>query len=471
MPRRLLITLVVAVATVAALAFPIRARATGCPASACLDIIATAPVRPVTHFASGVTDSVAVGPAATAASLNQLAVSMYRSSPGEGANQELSWANWDLADSKGAATTLILQNLWNQSHRTGGYPTTPWSNWAAYDAWVASTVTEILTSGHKVTYWEPYSEPGWPGVYSAADFRAETVSDLLQQFQHTYLIIKALDPSAKVVGPGAGLFATSPLPPSADNKTPDVNTFLRFCAQNGIKLAAFAVHQNGFTPAQVASMVTYVRAAIAEHPGVGDPAVYVDEFSDAPWAQIPGWQVGYLSALEYSGAGLAAGSCWSTCWVGDLDNALTGNGSARTGVWYVDRTYAEMSGAMIDVVSNSSAFTGVASGNSHTRTVVALIGRDQGCAVLQWCRQDWYVPRQVPAPPRSLQVTVIVPWIGAAHVSLGDEAFQPNRAVAGPAPVAVSGLAVHPISKTSESVTFTIPAFADGTAYNVAVTG
>lgn len=470
MSRRVLIAAFVAVAAVAALTFPSRARATVCPASACLDVIGTAPVRPVTHFANGITDSVAPG-SATAASLGQLAVAMYRSSPGEGAGQQLSWANWDLAASHGAATTLILQNLWDQNHRTGDYPTTPWSNWTTYDSWVASTVAQILASGRKVTYWEPYSEPGWPGIYSPADFRAETVTDLLQQFQHTYLVIKAVDPSALVVGPSAGLFVTSPLPAGADNKTPDVNTFLDFCARNGLKLAAFAIHENGFTPAQVATMVSYVRSAIARRPTLGGPPVYVDEYSAAPWAQIPGWQVGYLAALEYSGAGLAAGSCWSTCWVGDLDGALTDNGSARTALWYVERTYAEMSGAMIDVVSNSPTFAGVASGNSHTRTVVALIGRDQGCAVLQWCEHNWYLPHQTPAPPRSLQVTVIVPWTGAAHVALSAETFQPNQAVPGPTPIAPYGLSVHPVSRTAEAVTFTIPAFADGAAYNVVVTG
>lgn len=457
---------------IAALALPpvaARAAAPSCPAGACVSLDGAKDVRSVSHVAAGLTASVEPGLNDDQADLASLDTQMYRSSPSMGV-LGYNWGGWSEARSRGAKTTLILSNLWAEQ-AAHGVPPTPWSNWAAYSSWVSATTRKILSSREPVTYWEVYNEPGWEGYYSSADFASMTPADLLQQFLVAYQAIKAVDPGAQIVGPSIGLFATSPLPANDWlTREPDINTFLNFCVQHHLHLAAVAVHQNGATPAQVSGFLGYTKRAVADRPALGHPLVYLDEYASAITQPIPGWDVGFISAIEYSGASLASRSCWSDCNTGDLDGLLLKNGSATGSTYFVRQTYAAMSGQIVSQSSTKPTVVIVGSVNTASHRMVALVGRDASCVTASWCRNGWPSGSR-PAGPMSVRVNLIVPWTSGVSVALSDEPFAPGSVVNGPSTAIPSDLSVQRHSSGSDEVSFTIPRFTDGTAYNVVVSG
>jgi hypothetical protein len=442
-----------------------------CPAGACVTLDATRPIGAVNHAGSGINHSVFVGSNDDLADLEALDTTMYRSAPPL-PNSQYDWSSWDLATAAGAQTTLVLSDLWAAQTNPNRTVITPWSNWARYTSWVRYTVQSVLASGRTVDYWDVYNEPGWRGYYSPADFAAETPADLLEQFLLTYQAIKSVDPTAAIIGPSTGDWVLSPLPPN-NNLThePDLATFLRFAAANGLQLAAVAWHDNGQTPATIYSDAMATEALIRSLPALGHPKMFLDEYGSDSTQPIPGWDVGFLAAITNAGFSSAERTCLLVnCWVPALDGLLTNNGESTTSDFYVRVTYAQMSGQMVSASSTTDTVAALGSVNSSKGQVVALIGRDVGCAVASWCESDWNGGGS-PAPPISVRVNLVVPWGSSqVKVDLSDEPFEPGVIVNGPTPASPSNLSVTPDGAGKELVSFTIASFADGAAYNLVVT-
>ena len=447
-----------------------RAATSACPAKACVAFDGTHAVRPVSYVATGLTSSVKFGLNGDRSDLAALHTHMYRSSPP--ANLlGYDWTSWQEAADSGAATTMILSDLWAIA-ASGPYPRTPWSNWPAYTSWVRSTVQSIVSSGHPVTYWEIYNEPGWYDYYAPADFQKETPADLLQQFLVTYQVIKSVDPSAAIVGPSIGQFATKPLSPN-DPKThePDINTFLQFCAQHHLKLAAVAFHDNNKTPATIYSDLLYTRNAMNRLPALGHPVLYLDEYASRRTQPIPGWDVGFIQAIEYGRANLASRSCWDTCATPELDGLLAGDGQSTTPEYLDRQVYAEMQGNIIAASATSPTVAAVGSTSVANHQAIALIGRDVGCAVESWCDSGLWPDGSRPAPPIAVRVSFVVPWTHGIAVTLTRELFLPGATPTRPATAPYQGLSVKVTSPKTALVSFTIPSMPDGSAYNLVITG
>ena len=449
-----------------------RAAAPSCPANACVVFDGTHPVRPVSYVAAGLTGSVKFGLNNDKSDLSALHNRMYRSSPPANVlGLGYDWTGWQVATDSGSTTTMILSDLWAISSKSS-HPPTPWSNWGAYTAWVKSTVQTIESGHHPVNYWEVYNEPGWYDYYAPADFQQETPGELLQQFLVTYNAIKSVDPNAAIVGPSIGEFATRPLPAN-DPKThePDINTFLQFCAQHHLRLAAVALHDNNKAPATIYNDLRYTRSAMNKLPALGHPKLFLDEYASRTTQPIPGWDVGFIQAIEYSGADWAARSCWDSCFTGDLDGLLAGNGQYTTPEYFDRLTYAQMQGYIIKAASTSPTVTLVGSTAAAGHQAVALIGRDAGCANPDWCADEWFPSTTKPAPPISVQVAFVVPWTHGIAVHLSRELFEPNQISSGPGAAPYKGLSVKVTSTKTALVTFTIPSMPDGSAYNLVITG
>jgi hypothetical protein len=446
------------------------AAAPSCPANACVAFDGTHAVRPVSYVAAGLTSSVKFGLNNDQSDLSALRNRMYRSSPP--ANPlGYDWTSWHVAAQSGASTTMILSDMWAIAFR-GPHPPTPWSNWNAYTAWVKSTAQTVQSSGQPVTYWEVYNEPGWYDYYSPADFQTETPAELLQQFLVTYNAIKSVIPNAAIVGPSIGRFATKPVAPN-DPKThePDINTFLQFCSQHHLELAAVALHDNNKTPRTIYNDLVYTRKAISKLPAIGHPPLFLDEYASRATQPIPGWDVGFIQAIEYGGAGLASRSCWDTCFTADLDGLLAGNGQYTTPEYFDRQTYAQMAGSIVNASSTSSTVSVVGSTSAAGHRAVALVGRDVGCAVQNWCNTDLWPRGSKPAAPISVRVSFVVPWTRNISITVSRELFRPGATSAGPQSAPVSGMSVRMTSSRTALVTFTIPSMADGSAYNVVITG
>ena len=444
------------------------ASAPACPTGGCITVDAATPTGPVDHAGAGFN----LLPSADTNSreLSNLGATMYRSVPAPGSAGLYNWGSWSAASASGARTTLILSDLWAQTAKNGGPPPTPWSNWSAYTSWVRSTVQNVLASGQRVDYWDVYNEPGWNNYYSAADFASETPDDLLQQFLVSYQAIKSVDPGAAIVGPSIGEWSLTPLPPNNLTHEPDLGTFLRFAAMHGLQLAAVAWHDNGKTPATIYADAEATWNLIRSLPGLGHPQMFLDEYGSR-WTQpVPGWDVGYLSTIARAGIASAERSCWDSCTLATLDGLLTDGGQARTSDYWVRSTYAEMTGQTAASSTSTDSLAALGSIDSSHNQVVALIGRLQGCAVASWCNTEWR-PRESPVPPADVRVHLIVPWTtDRPAIQLSSETFQPGAAVSGPTPAAPASLTVTPAGPGATEVSFTIPSFPDGAAYNLLVT-
>lgn len=444
--------------------------APACPSGGCVTLDATSLTGPVDHAGSGF--NLLPSSDTNSSQMRDLGATMYRSVPAAGSAGLYNWGSWSSATAAGARTTLILSDLWAQTGKNGGPPPTPWSDWSSYTSWVRSTVQQILASGQRVDYWDVYNEPGWTGYYSPADFASETPDDLLQQFLVTYQAIRSVDPGAAIVGPSIGDWSLTPLPPNNLTHEPDLGTFLRFASAHSLTLAAVAWHDNGKPPATIYSDAEATWNLIRSLPGIGHPQMFLDEYGSRATQPIPGWDVGYLSTIARAGISSAERSCWDACTLATLDGLLTAGG-APTSDYYVRSTYARMTGHTVASSSSTESLAVLGSIDPAQNRVVALIGRLQGCAVSSWCDTVWNVPNtsRTPAPPADVEVHLLLPWATSRPaIQLSTETFQPGAAVSGPSPATPTAIAVAPAGAGRTEVTFTIPGFPDGAAYNLTVT-
>lgn len=437
-----------------------------CPATACVTLYASQSTGPVTHAASGL--NINASSAAAPPYFDQIALRNFRSAPAPAPGGVWDWSEWNAAVAQGATTTIIVSNLWAQAH-PGGPPPTPWSDWTAYDSWARTTTSRILASGEPVNYWDVYNEPGWNGYYSTSDYNSMTAQDLLQQFLHTYRDIKQIDPGAAIVGPSIGLWTLTPLPPDFGlTREPDLATFLRFCSGNGLQLAAVAWHMNGESPSSIETKAQATWNLIRSVPGIGDPLMFLDEYESSADQPIPGWDVGFMKVMNDENISAANRSCWDGCSIQTLNGLLTGNGQP-TSEFYVNRTYASMSGNMFATSSTDPYLPAI--GAVDGSQVVALLGRDRSCVTAAWCEgSGWTYPRRV-VPPESVHVTVVLPWASPrVNVSLGLDSFDPGVASSGPLAVRPANLTLRPGGTGGEVLSFDIPGFGDGSAYSLTIT-
>lgn len=435
-----------------------------CPL-ACVAVDATIPGAQESHPASGFLH--AIGPKTSTGALAGVGPLHWRVSQAWNSQVEES-----RAAAAGADLTEILSDDWLATHNVGGYAQFPWTDWSVYQQWVTSEVQTIEAQGRaqgfSISYWEVQNEPGAGYYYSASATPppSVTVANNEQQFLVAYRAIKAADPNAKVVSPSLMAWASNP---SAANGGLDMRTFLDFCVFNGIAPDAIAFHDNqtaplfdefapNYEPSQPASIVGQVaqlRAMLAARPSLGSPDILINEYGSPGLSQLPGWDVGYIAALEAAGVNEADRSCWSTCTDGSLDGLLAGDGATTLPSYWVYDLYAAMTGERLPVTTSFTDVTGLATVNS-SGTIQVLLGRHQGCntATSSTCPA---------APPAPATITVRVPFGGNASVT---SALVPAGSGALDAPVAQPGQTV-PIA--GGVATIATPALSDGDAIEITV--
>jgi hypothetical protein len=348
---------------------------------------------------------------------------------------------------------------------------------------MSSTVTSLLASGKQINYWDVYNEPGGANTYySAAAYATETPALLLEQFLVAYRAIKAADPAAQVIGPDLEYWADYPGQWGAQARTFDMATFLKFAANNGIKLAAITWHEivdntgpnpeeNTLLPATIEDHVAQARALIASLPTLGNPKIFITEFGMPEVQKIPGWDVAYLAALTNAGVAEASRSCWNgDCTLPDLDGLLYSNGVNPLPAFYDRLVYASMSGYMLPTTSTSDTVSALGSFNSVTGTLTGLLGRSVGCTQnLVSCPSGWAESSR--GSPIAVKVTVTVPWSsGIAHVLMTDISGAYPQLPAR-APVVRGAVAtISPAGVGKGTITFTLTNFADGDAYGLTIT-
>ena len=294
--------------------------------------------------------------------------------------------------------TIMLSELWSaaSSSHNGGYAAPPWNDWANYRAWVSATVTAANAGGWAPKYWDIANEPDLmsnpanpyfaPGARSSA-----TPANLLRMMLVAYQAIKAADPAAKIVGPSFAEYQDSV---NAPPDRPNIRTFLQFAAANGMQFDAVSWHEdleqlNNYDgvvfPEIVSEHVERLRRQLAKYPALGNPALFINEYTHASTNMLAGWNVGFIGEIDQARVDQANRTCWTSCNEPSIDGLLTPTGSTYSGTtasYWVYRAYADMEGATRMDARSSMAwrFNGTATRDDATRTVRVLAGSHWGCA-------------------------------------------------------------------------------------------
>jgi hypothetical protein len=350
------------------------------------------------------------------------------------------------------------------------------------------------------------------------------------EIQHAVSAIRSVDPNAKIVVPSTNLFrATAPVPNAGPLlvQNLDIQTVLDWLVQNNVKVDAISWHElsvyrhesydypvpqavrdadvRGYvnSPRVVLDHVQKVRDMIAARPSLGNLEIHINEYGPPSSAMIPGWETGWIDAMEDANVDAALRSCW---WLhegadynhgcfgpddahtsGRLDGLVTNNLEPKAAYW-VHRFYADMTGNRLATTTSdpqlghgpsedgartsadiASAF---ATRDDATSTVRTLVGRHYSCLreanadcasgnIRQW---DGYRP-VAPAAPGAVMLT----WPYAA----GNVKVTVNRLPA--ANVQAALVAPVAVSTTTQAVTagqqlrVDLGSVADGEAYTVTV--
>lgn len=351
----------------------------------CIGVNARQPGGPVTHVADGIVHS-AANPAPDPGLVDALHPTSWRIS---------SLAEYPAAARSGAVITYLLSDGWyngtyglSSLDPTGQVP--PYANPDGYTNYVESAVRAAITAGDHVDYWEIQNEP------DAAC--CGTINQQLWMYKLGYDAVKAVDPTAKVMGPSLASFFDRPDPNDAalaGEPSLDLKTFLQHAVDNGEQWDALSWHENNAdinstpnavdTPNVVVDHIRRARALIAQFPQAGNPLLVVNEYG-GPGQTQPGFLVGSQSALEASGVGLASMACWgttdaagtySTCREGAMDDLLERGGAQPAANFWVQKAYADMSGRQVAVQTSDPQITGVAATDGSGLSV--LIGKHGGC--------------------------------------------------------------------------------------------
>jgi hypothetical protein len=370
-----------------------------------------------------------------------------------------------------ARTTQILSDYWfagNRDPRGGGVP--PWEDWGRYRSFVTNLVQTAERQGWAPTWWDVQDEPDYglpypPGV-------PVTMQNILDIYKNGYEAIKAADPQAKVIGPT--LMGFLPYNDPRNPKLLDLTTFLQYAADNNLRFDGLVWHETGanhlnpfdWTAESIVDHVDSMRAMLSQWPSLGQPAILLNEYVQNRALTVPGWNAGYIAALERAGVDEANTTCGlrndevAYCYAGTLDGMLSKDHTTPRPLYWVHVAYAEMTGTRVDVTSSVPYLSGFATSGGGGGPWKVLLGRNQSCTAGPNPRCDQ--PSSATPDPTPLTVAVrvggpdralhaVVEHIPDADVDMPTREIGPSQSVA-----VEGGVARVPIAS-----------FADGEAYVV----
>ena len=135
------------------------------------------------------------------------------------------------------------------------------------------------------------------------------------------------------------------------------------------------------------SRATAVKALIASYPALAGTQLFVNEYGPPFATQIPGWIVGDFASLESAGADEGMLTCWTCSRLQQPVDGLIGYDGTPQMPYWVMMAYSQMSGDRLATsVSGANLYT-LATRETGSQTVQALIGRADDCWGGQQCPQ------------------------------------------------------------------------------------
>jgi hypothetical protein len=369
----------------------------------------------------------------------------------------------------------ILSDAWQIEYPSlFGQAQDPWANWAKYVSFVQSTVQQALSQGID-PYWEIQNEPQ---SYAYSSLEPANRTRVEQQYAYAYNAIKAVDPNARIIGPSIQWQYEN------SKWLIDMKTFIPFAAQNNLQFTALTWHDNccnvdGSTlpydqsPEVIRDHAQEVEQLISESPGIGKPALYVDENISPSGQFSPGWQAGYLAEEDHAGVAMASRTCWpypgdtssqsivADCFGPTLDTLFAKGTQTPLVSFWVLADYATMNGTKLWSASTDPALSELAVTDGAGTTSI-LLGRHQTCS--GWTAGYGACPVTVPPPPIATTINLLVPS-GATSATVQVQELPDTLNAMATAPAS----ALQTVRVSGGVATLTLPAVADGEAYFITV--
>jgi hypothetical protein len=235
-------------------------------------------------------------------------------------------------------------------------------NWPGKDAWLAqvkSLIQDKIATGrdnyHSYNIW---NERGGTWRSTNGDFYT-------QCWKPTFDLIRAMDPKAKICGPGDAYYNSS-----------GISEFLTYCKNNNCIPDYMSWHQwgSGGIPGAVSNY-----RQLEKNLGISPIPLCINEYSSKtsdPYEGCPGFSVPFIAKFERHGVESACISWWWTAYPGRLGSLLTPS-NQKGGGWYLYKWYGDMSGDMVQVTppnDNSDGLDGFANIDVNQQSASICLG-------------------------------------------------------------------------------------------------
>jgi hypothetical protein len=244
-------------------------------------------------------------------------------------------------------------------HNKGAIPSTWDGDWSTWENLVRSRATEAKTKNYTNVEFDIWNEPEFGSYWDGAiDER------YFQMWIRAYRTIKSVDPNFLVAGPSSTNYGWTRdvfLPRAiAEKAVPDVLTY----------------HELWSGGSGVATRVQNMRTHLSEL-GYPNWKISINEYDSDGDARIPGVIVKFIYEFELAKVHSAAKACWQeggdwNCEV-HLNNTLTYPDQKPRAVWWVYKSYADMTGRITELFGTTE-FAGLATKDSGLGTGHILLG-------------------------------------------------------------------------------------------------
>ncbi len=252
----------------------------------------------------------------------------------------------------------------------GGQPSnTQWpcanGNCANWTSFVDAVVGALQNSGLKIAY-DVWNEPDISAFWPNASVNS---TQYFQMWDTAVREIRRIAPGATIVGPS---FAFTP-----QGRASQWQTWLAHVKSAGTLPDMITNHDEGDVDDPVA--ISQSLNNVLSSNGVASLPLSANEYQpqDRQTAGVTAW---YLARFAQSGYTNAMRGNWVCCTTPNLTGVLTQSGGtwSTTGNWWVMRSYADLTGTLVDTSGQVGSTAISAAIDSANRRAVAIIGDSNG---------------------------------------------------------------------------------------------
>lgn len=246
---------------------------------------------------------------------------------------------------------------------------------ATWGAFLPRALDRVAAAGIAVAYYDLLSEPEL-GAFLDASGRTIPGSQLGALFVDAFRAVKRRQPDARIVGPSTAIWSPAMLRAVVD-----------IAATQGLSLDALSWHELGapqgnevsVMPEEVPAHVEATRAIVREgmHCGERCPEVHINEYQLERDYYVPGQAAGWLFYLSMAKVDLASRACWDapdSCFR-SFNGLLDASDRRPTNLYHVYRSYAEMTGHLVEAASTDTRDVALAAFDAPGARLRILAGR------------------------------------------------------------------------------------------------